>query len=92
MEEEREKENSTELQKPNIDTEVYNNNKKCDWIYTYTYIPIGSVQSLSCVRLSATPWTAAHQAPLSMGFSKQVTLFNFAYLIFLSLLSSYHIC
>ena len=24
------KENSTELQKPNIDAEVYNNNKKCD--------------------------------------------------------------
>ena len=22
--------NSTELQKPNIETEVYNNNKKCD--------------------------------------------------------------
>ena len=26
-------------------------------------------QSLSCVRLFATPWTAANQAPLSMGFS-----------------------
>ena len=25
----------------------------------------------SCVRLSVTPWTAAHQAPPSMGFSKQ---------------------
>ena len=24
------KENSTELQKPNIEAEVYNNNKKCD--------------------------------------------------------------
>ena len=34
MEEERKKkkkkkENSTELQKPNVDAEVYNNNKKC---------------------------------------------------------------
>ena len=29
------------------------------------------VKSLSRVRLSATPWTVAHQAPLSMGFSKQ---------------------
>ena len=29
------------------------------------------VKSLSSVRLSATPWTAAHQAPLSMGFSRQ---------------------
>ena len=23
----------------------------------------------SCIRLFATPWTVAHQAPLSMGFS-----------------------
>ena len=29
------------------------------------------VKSLSCVRLSAIPWTAAYQAPLSMGFSRQ---------------------
>ena len=29
------------------------------------------VKSLSCVRLLATPWTAAHQGPLSMGFSRQ---------------------
>jgi len=27
---EEEKENSTELQKPNVDAEVYNNNKNCD--------------------------------------------------------------
>ena len=34
MEEERKKgkkESSTEPQKPNIEAEVYNNNKKCDW-------------------------------------------------------------
>ena len=29
------------------------------------------VKSLSCVRLFATPWTAANHAPLSMGFSRQ---------------------
>ena len=29
------------------------------------------VKSLSSVRLLATPWTAAHQAPLSMGFPRQ---------------------
>ena len=29
------------------------------------------VKLLSCVRLFATPWTAAHQAPSSMGFSRQ---------------------
>ena len=31
----------------------------------------GKVKSLSCVQLLATPWTAAHQAPPSMGFSRQ---------------------
>ena len=29
------------------------------------------MKSLSRVRLFATPWTVAHQAPLSMGFSGQ---------------------
>ena len=29
------------------------------------------VKSLSCVQLFATPWIAAYQAPLSMGFSRQ---------------------
>ena len=27
--------------------------------------------SVVCVRLFATPWTVAHQAPLPMGFSRQ---------------------
>ena len=31
----------------------------------------GKVKSLSCVWLLATPWTAAHQAPLSTGFPRQ---------------------
>ena len=30
-----------------------------------------AVKSLSCVWLFATPWTVAHQAPLSTGFSRQ---------------------
>ena len=34
------------------------------------------VKSLSRVRLFATPWSAAYQAPLSMGFSRQEYLFN----------------
>ena len=29
------------------------------------------VKLLSCVQLFVTPWTVAHQAPLSMGFSRQ---------------------
>ena len=32
---------------------------------------IQQIQSFSRVRLLATPWTVAHQAPLSMEFSKQ---------------------
>ena len=31
------------------------------------------VKSLSCVRLLATPWTAAHQAPPSLWFSSKST-------------------
>ena len=31
----------------------------------------GKVKSLSRVRLLATPWTVAHQAPPSMGFSRR---------------------
>ena len=32
---------------------------------------VGEVKLLCCVWLFATPWTVAHQAPLSMGFSRQ---------------------
>ena len=39
------KENSTELQKPNVDAEVYNHNKNCEWIYTYTYTPIRKIKT-----------------------------------------------
>ena len=34
-------------------------------------VQFSSVQSLSRVQLFATIWTVAHQAPLSMGFSRQ---------------------
>ena len=37
-------------------------------IWKYEWV---SVQWLSPVRLFATPWTAAHQAPLSKGFPRQ---------------------
>ena len=36
---------SPELQKPNVDAEVYNNNKK-SWIYTYTYTPISKIKTV----------------------------------------------
>ena len=36
------------------------------WVLTECQTPLSSVQSLSCVRLFATPWTAACQASLSI--------------------------
>ena len=44
-----------------------------DWTSTTTVTnKVGyCAQSPSCVQLFATPWTVAHQAPLSMGFSRQ---------------------
>ena len=40
-------------------------------IYCFTVFQFSSAQSLSCAQLFATPWTAGHQAPLSMRFSRQ---------------------
>jgi len=40
-------------------------------IYGCEYGTIKKVKSLSCVRLSATPWTVAYQAPPSIGFCRQ---------------------
>ena len=34
-------------------------------------MPAAAAKSLSSVQLFANPWTAAYQAPLSMGFSRQ---------------------
>ena len=42
----------------------------CDWMCSEPWKE-WKCYSLSRVRLFATPWTAAHQAPLSMGFSRQ---------------------
>ena len=39
--------------------------------YIYIYIHWSEVKSLSRVRLFMTPWTVAHQAPPSVGFSRQ---------------------
>ena len=40
--------------------------------YNSTGLPSSPVKvSLSCVWLFVTPWTVAHQAPLSMGFPRQ---------------------
>ena len=37
----------------------------------YIILVISEVKSLNRVRLPATPWTEAYQAPPSMGFSRQ---------------------
>ena len=42
---------------------------------TSTFYPISSVQLLSCVRLFATPWTAARQASLSITNSRSLLKF-----------------
>ena len=45
------------------------------WVVSFEendfFTPFVCVQSISCVRFFATPWTVACQAPLSMGFSRQ---------------------
>ena len=41
------------------------------YVYMYIYEPMYEVKSLSRVRLFATPWTVAYQAPPSVGFSRQ---------------------
>ena len=62
MEEERIKENSTELQKPNVDIEFYNNNKKCDWIYTYAYTPVSKIKTVQ-QKQSTRDWYSEQKKP-----------------------------
>ena len=65
MEEEREKEkkeNSTELQRPNVEAEVYNNNKKCDWINTCIYTPISKIKTVQ-QKYSTVDWHGKQKEP-----------------------------
>ena len=65
MEEERKKRGggtSTELQKPNVEAEVYNNNRKCDWIYTYTYTPLSKIKIVQ-QKLSTVGWLGEQRKP-----------------------------
>ena len=39
--------------------------------FSFHEVTVVVVQLLSCVQLFVTPWTVAHQAPPSMGFSRQ---------------------
>ena len=45
--------------------------KSCFLINQHLYVKWSEVKLLSRVGLFAAPWTVAHQAPLSMGFSRQ---------------------
>ena len=56
-----EKENFTELQKPSVEAEVYNN-RKCDWIYTYTYTSISKIKAVQ-QKLSTIDWPGEQRKP-----------------------------
>ena len=45
------------------------------WLQNFSTFHLFVVQSLSCVRLFGTPWTAAHQAPLSFTISPSLLKF-----------------
>ena len=55
------------------ETKAPNSNKSINIMNTETKIKLLLLllSRFSRVQLCATPWTAAHQAPLSMGFSRQ---------------------
>jgi len=40
-------------------------------LYVYVYMPVCVLIRFSRIQLFTTLWTVAHQAPLSMGFSRQ---------------------
>ena len=44
---------------------------KADFIATFMIMCACMLSHFSCVRLFSTAWSIAHQAPLSMGFSRQ---------------------
>jgi len=48
-------ENSTELQKPNVEAEVYNN-RKCDWIYIYIYTHKQNQNSPAKIKYNRLTW------------------------------------
>ena len=66
MEEERKKrgkkKKSIKLQKPNVEAEVYNNNRKCDWIHTYTYTPLNKIKTVQ-QKLSTVGWPGKQKKP-----------------------------
>ena len=43
-----------------------------EYPFAYIFVYACMLSHLNCVGLFVTPWTVAHQAPLSLGFSRQV--------------------
>ena len=65
MEKERKKEkkeNSTELQKPNVKAEVDNNNRNCDWIYTFIYTHTSKIKTVQ-QSLDTIDWPGEQRKP-----------------------------
>ena len=50
------KENSTELQKPNVEAEVCNNNRKCDNIHIYIYTHKQNQNSPAKIKYNGLTW------------------------------------
>ena len=65
------KENSTELQKRIIEADVYNN-KKCDWIYSYTYMPISKIKTVQ-QKQSTIDWPDEQRKPKSISIRTKLT-------------------
>ena len=53
---EKKKENSPELQKPNVEAEVYNNNRKCDNIHIYIYTHKQNQNSSAKIKYNGSTW------------------------------------
>ena len=58
-------------QRSTLPKSLWNRNKEIFQIWFWFFVYSAIVCMLSSVQLFATGWTIAHQAPLSMGFSRQ---------------------
>ena len=72
MEKERKKEKNIELQKPNVKAEVYNNNRKCNWIYTSTYTSISKIKTVQ-QKLSTIDSPGEERKPKIISTRKKLT-------------------
>ena len=58
------------MQEPNVEAEVYNNNRKCDWIYTYTYTPTNKTFQQ---KKSTIDWPSKQRKPKGISTSTKLT-------------------